>query len=416
MNTQVQSVKNVVVSKGIKVNIPIADFRMLNIPNLHGQLGVAYIKVTEVPEILERYTDVNPRVPSRTKKGSLSGPIVKAIMDTLQNNPQSMAVKNQGIYILVDKMEYTRGGNRSFLSLNLTDKSKHGIVNGGHTYAAIRQALETFEGEDLARLENAYVKLNILQGLPQNMVADIAEGLNKSKQVDDLSLLNLSGSFNMIQNALKGVQGADTIAYFQGDEGSTYISEILVYIEMFNTLRFNETRQPNTLYNKHSLGFKYFIEDLEQNKKHVQSLIGILPDILWLVDSIKLLTPDASKRNRFKFGLAKVDSEKMRAGTAGRKTVLPFINETMDYKIPNGWVYPMLSAFRANLKVTKDGAVSWILPPKDLLPAVIDQLVGVCISEHRENLMKPELTGKKESAYSRCYSKVQLYLAKKGVS
>lgn len=401
-------------ANGTKINFPVSDYRMLGIPGVVGtpQLGICYIKVVDLPNSLERYMEVNPRIPSRSKRGSLNGPIVKAILQTLRDQPEEMCVKNQGIYLLVDSMEYTKGGGRSFISLKLTDKTKHGVVNGGHTYAAIREAVETFEGDELARLNNAYVKLNIIQGLPRSMVPDVAEGLNRSKQVDDLSLLNLQGEFDHLRIVLKDVKGSDEIAYFQGDRGSVYISELLVYLEMFNQNRFDESKHPNTLYNKHSLGAKYFTEDMQSDKHYVTSLLKLLPDILWLVDSIKKMIPEASKHNKFKFGLAKVDSD-ARAGSEGKSTLLPFIGETINYKVPNGWVYPILASFRANIHSTQNGTVRWIVNPKELLPDVINSLVAVCISEHKENLMKPELTGKKESAYSRCYTKVQLALAKR---
>ena len=70
----------------------------------------------------------------------------------------------------------------------------------------------------------------------------------------------------------------------------------------------------------------------------------------------------------------------------------------------------MLAAFRANL--SKDG---WIAPLEKILPDVIDDLVSVCIREHKDNNMRPEFIGKRESAYSQTYMRIQLYLAKKGL-
>jgi hypothetical protein len=398
---------------GLKINVPAQGFSVMDIPGVSGaKIASSYVRISDLPQSLERYMEVNPRVPSRTKRGSLSGPIVKAIMQTLREQPEEMSVKNQGIYILADGIEYTKGARGNWVSMRLIDKQRNGIINGGHTFAAIREALETFEGEELARLQNAFVRVNIIQGLPRQMVADVAEGLNRSKQVDDLSLLNLQGDFDKIRLTLKNVQGASEIAYHQGALGSVYISEVLVYLEMFNQKRYNDLRHPNILYNKHSLGFKYFEQDMETDKHYMNRLVEKLPDLLWLRDSIIAATPEASKRNKFKFGLAKVDSG-ARAGSEGRKTHLPFLDIDIDYKVPNGWIYPMLAAFRANLKPDGSG---WLIDPKVLLPEVIDQLVSVCISEHKENLMKPELTGKKEAAYSRCYDKVQNYLIKKGVA
>jgi hypothetical protein len=77
----------------------------------------------------------------------------------------------------------------------MTDRDRHGIVNGGHTYAAIRDAIET--ADEIARksLSRAYVRLHILQGLAEEKVAEIAEGLNRTK-VDDPSLADLQGHFS----------------------------------------------------------------------------------------------------------------------------------------------------------------------------------------------------------------------------
>lgn len=69
-------------------------------------------------------------------------------------------------------------------------------MNGGHTYAAIRDAIENAEDADLENLARAYVRLHILQGIEDSKVAEIAEGLNRSKQVDDPSLAKLQGFLN----------------------------------------------------------------------------------------------------------------------------------------------------------------------------------------------------------------------------
>jgi hypothetical protein len=82
--------------------------------------------------------------------------------------------------------------------------------------------------------------------------------------------------------------------------------------------------------------------------------------------------------------------------------------------VPNGWLFPMLAAFRANLKRNKkSGELSWRAPLEQILEAVLPDLVAVCVAEHRDNNARPELIGKRESAYAQCYTKVELWLAKK---
>ena len=45
--------------------------------------------------------EVNPRVPSTTKNGVRSGPVIKGILDTLRDYPDDMALKNQGVFLLL---------------------------------------------------------------------------------------------------------------------------------------------------------------------------------------------------------------------------------------------------------------------------------------------------------------------------
>lgn len=45
---------------------------------------------------------------------------------------------------------------------------------------------------------------------------------------------------------------------------------------------------------------------------------------------------------------------------------------------------------------------------------VLPELVAICMNETRDNNARPESIGKKESSYSQMYTKMELYLAKKG--
>lgn len=402
----------------VKLTIPTEEYRSLPIPGVEGnaKLGECFVRVTDIPGALDNYMEVNPRVPNRTSSGILSGPVAKGILSTLRDNPEEMALKNQGIYLLVEEASFRKAnGGIGAVEITLSNIGKHGIVNGGHTYAAIREAVDNAEAEELEDLKNAYVRLHIYQGVNEDYVAQIAEGLNRSKQVDDPSLINLQGHFDVIRKVLKGKPFENAVAYHQGDSGDIYISELLVYLSFFNTERFGDKKQPHQLYRKQAQALKYFEQDINDTASPMKSLINMLPDILKLSDLIRKLTPEAAKHNNFEFGRIKVGSE--RAGNPKHKgTTLPFIGESVDYRVPNGWVYPMLAAFRANISWNKElKSVVWKQPLDKILPEVIDDLVAVCVTEHRDNNMRPELIGNRESAYSQCYDKVQLYLAKKGL-
>lgn len=144
-------------------------------------------------------------------------------------------------------------------------------------------------------------------------------------------------------------------------------------------------------------------------------LVPRLPEILALGDILRKETPPAAKRVGFEFGRLKTGKD--RAGGAKHKnTPLPFIGDKMDYRVPNGWLFPMLAAFRANAKWDPiAGRMDWRVPLEQLLPTVIEDLVRVCVTEHRDNNMRPEMVGKRESAYRQCYDKVLLNLARRGL-
>lgn len=397
-------------------SIPINEYRSLPIPGLEGtKVGDCFVEVTALPDHLDDFMEVNPRVPNRTQKGILSGPVVKGITETLTENPEDMAIKNQGIYLLVQDAEFTRAtGGTGCLKITLADPDRHGIVNGGHTYAAIRDAIENADDVTAKTLKQAYVRLHILQGIEETKVTEIAEGLNRSKQVDDPSIANLQGHFDAIRKVMKGRPGEDAIAYHQGGPGDIYITEILVTLELFNCERSDRKRHPHYLLNRSKSALEFYAKDLVSRPSPAELLVPRLPEILVLSDLIKKETPAAAKRIGSEFGRMKIG--KACAGSQNnRNIILPFLHEQMAHHVPNGWLYPMLAAFRANVDWgIRTSRFAWKVPLEKLVPQVIDDLVRVCVTEHRDNNLPPDKVGKRESTYVQCYDKVQLHLLETG--
>jgi hypothetical protein len=401
--------------------VPADDFRSLPIAGLGGQkVGDCFVKVTDLPDELEHFMEVNPRVPRRNQKNVLTGPVIKGIMETLTENPEDMAIKNQGIYLLAEDVTHTKvAGGAGKLTIKLMDPSRHGIVNGGHTYAAIREAIENADDQELDTISRAYVRLHILQGIPDSKVAEIAEGLNRSKQVDDPSLAHLRGDFDRIKETMHGRPGEKAISYNQGEEGEVYITEILVFLELFNGERFSRRKHPHYLYSRTKSALEFFESDSKAVPSPVDMLISRLPEILVLSDMIRQQTPEAANRIGFQFGRMKEDKKKkIRVGSAPHKKNVPlfFLDQKMSHRVPKGWLYPMLAAFRANVDWDlQKGKFEWKVPLAKLLPKVIDDLVGICVTEHRDNNQAPDKVGKRESNYVQCYDKIQLYLLESGL-
>lgn len=407
-------------SAALSFELRTDEYRSLPIPGMNAKLGECFVCVRELPAELENFMRVNPRVPSRSSKDVLTGPVIKGIKNTLIDEPDDMAIKNQGIYLLADEVEHIKKvGGIGVLKIKLTDPERHGIVNGGHTFAAIRDVVENADEADEASLDRAYVRLHIMQGIDRDRVPEIAEGLNRSKQVDDPSLANLSGLFEDIQAVMKGHPGADQIAYKQGDKGEIYITEVLADLELFNCSRFNQKVHPHRLFGRTKSALEFFEKDLSETPSPVKILIPRLPEILQLADKIMQGTPEAAKKNGFEFGrLALGKGPGKRAGSnSHHNTQLHFISKQMKYRVPRGWLFPMLAAFRANVRWdVQMNRFEWRMPLDKLLEGVLEDLVGVCVIAHRDDNLKPDMVGKRESTYRNCFDKVLLHLLQNQVA
>lgn len=405
----------------LQFSVPTAEYRSQPIPGLAAcKVGDCFVRVTDLPEALDGFLRVNPRVPNRNRQGVLTGPVIKGIQETLTESPEDMAIKNQGIYVLAESADFQKlAGGQGQLTITLRDPERHGIVNGGHTYAAIRDAIEKADANESDIIGRAFVRLHVLQGIDESRVPEIAEGLNRSKQVDDPSLDNLRKLFSGIQAAMHGKPGENAIAYHQGDDGELYIPEVLVYLQLFNCERYTEEKHPYQLYRKPKQAVEHFKSELEKEQQGAPSASALLVphthEILALADKISLSTPTAAKRIGFEFGRMKTDAKKRAGSQKNRNTPLPFIGKTMNYRVPRGWLMPMLAGFRGNVRWNLEGGeFGWHVPPDELLAGVIDDLVRVCVTEHRDNNMRPEWVGNRESSYRQCFDRVLLYLARRG--
>lgn len=408
-------------NRPVEFKITVDDFRAHRVPGLAGaKVGSCFVRANELINHLDldKWLDVNPRVPTRNQKDLLTGHVIRGIRDTLRDAPEEFAIKNQGLYLLVESIgEYERRGTGGKLRLRMSKPDCHGLCNGGHTYAAIREYAENVKSDDEIRsLDESWVRLHIFEGIDSEKVAAMAEGLNRSKQVDDPSLLNLEKKFESIKDALQGKPGADQIAYHQGDSGAYYVTEVIRAIMFFNCDRYDGRRHPSALYRQQKQMIRQFEEDTHKSPSPIGLIVPKIHEILALMDEIAAATPNAAKRLKPSFGFGQMSTGHRKGGPrAGSpehwNTPLYFIDKTMDHKVPNGWLMVMLAAFRANVEWNlDDGEFTWKVPLDELLPDVIDDLVRVCVQEYRDNKAKPDEMARNASVYEQCYDKIELAL------
>lgn len=414
--------------------IPATRYTVQGVPGFEvGELVTCYVRVVDLPQ-LDKWLKVNPRRPQRsTVTGRLSTENSRSLLHTLRHHPEDFALKNIGLFFLVQEISHSH--KRDELTITMSNTSRHGIVNGGHTYAAIRQAVDEYwealeflssdaaDPEDEAtqrlqdeaplRLDEAYVRLHVFSGIPKSKVVTMAQGLNRSLQVDDASLLNLTGAFRGIRKAMRGHAGEGEVAYFQGDSGSMYITDVLHLLELFNCDRWNDETHPHSLYRAKKKLLAIFGEDWRAKPSPVELIIPSTPEILELYDLIREAIPRACKARRFDMRKMKVTRSGGKAGLDEGKTVeLPFTGNEIDVRVPNGWTLPILAAFRAAVSWNLEkGSFKWKTDPKALLERTIKDLVKPCIDGQRAGRL-PQDVGRDPLTYQNCYDQVRMTLMK----
>jgi hypothetical protein len=130
-------------------------------------------------------------------------------------------------------------------------------------------------------------------------------------------------------------------------------------------------------------------------------LISKAPEILRLRDTIEKRALELPV-GRYKAGkTTRIRSE------SNREIQLVFTNETVNGKIPLGWIMPMLAGFRANVEWNKPkGSFSWIMPIDELVDACIEPLVLAIRDVHEQENSRPEYVGRNSIAWRMSYNAV----------
>ena len=406
----------------VEFRIPADDYRALPIPyyglgNGHQpKMATCYVRVEDLPEDLKGWMAVNPRIPTFDKGGDLKGTVAKGIVTTLAEDPEKFVLMNQGIHLIAEKVDFIKeSGGKGLVTVRFTNPEQHGLVNGGHTFRAIRQVAEDPDRPDPW---NAYVRLHIMEmeGANAAIIAQIAEGLNRSLQVDNPSLENLRGTFNEIKQHLAGKSGAEQISYRQGDEGEVDVQQVLTYMSLLNINNFPDRKtHPNTIFGQPKLVLDTFVKDIENSNSGLKRILPRLHEILVLTDWIQKSAAEQPQIARLKVSKAKTQNRVRSERNKNRPAY--FAGGTIGGNVPLGLLYPMVAAFRANISRPEwnEGRLEWLVNPKDLLKATIKEMAQIVRQEYDDNKSKPAEVGRKEAAYRGCYSVIVMELAQRNI-
>lgn len=322
-----------------------SSFRKLDDPFENGKSRkyVFYVKVDDVAEGIPMTT--NPR------DQKLTSNVAKAITDSLTSNDGYFHLKNRGIVVSAQKVNYNNKTGK--VTIYFENTQYHGNIDGGHTYKIVCD----HKGENL----DQYVQFEIMTGV-EDIIENLAEARNTSVQVDEKSMAELAQKFDPIKEALEGMPFYRRIAFRQNqssvdeetgrNEKMIDAREVVAIINMFNVDKFTGSNHPIQAYSSKAKMLSIYLSDVESYRKYV----NIIPDIFDLYDGIEQEFAKAYNEDGGKYGRKKYSGFKDGNVIAKSKFGL----HELQYKIPDGIMYPVVAAFRSLVKFNEStGKYEW---------------------------------------------------------
>lgn len=383
------------------IKFPVVSFRKIVSPydENGARTFMAVVNIKDIPETFEEWRKINVR-DAKTQSS-----VSRSIRGTLKDDPSSFFFRNRGMTVIVEKAEFDN--QKNVLELEMMDSRKNGLLDGGHTYSVIQEYLAGLSEEELSDF-NAFVKIEIIEGVSdEELITNIVEARNTSTQVKEQSLEELRKSYEAIHAILDDKPYGKRIAYKEyelGENGNPKdvdIKEILSYLICFDVDSFSDGKHPIKAYSTKASVIDHF----KTNKENMGKFIPLLPQILELRDYIYLNLPEAYNGGGGKFGgLKGVIWTENKARM--EKEHLLFLDRESEYRIPSGFIYPILASFR-NLVRIKDGRCEWKADPISFFEGLKEEL-STTVGKQAIEFKNPNKLGKDEATWKMCYQAVEL--------
>ena len=270
--------------------------------------------------------------------------------------------KNSGITLLADRVTKKSEKNNMETWSVQYDKVEEGILNGGHTYKVIQGVIA--DGELIS--DQQYVKIEVLTGVPQDRIVEIAEGLNTALKVADKDFENAREHYSDIQDLLKNEDYADQIAYESTDEGDIDIEFIIQLMFMMNIDDYPnlDDRHPVQGYSSKASVNRSFNEDQSKNNgRKYKKQLSILKDMLVLFNIIECGAPTSGG---YVDHVSKQLENSLPVVSSKKPKKFHFIDYEHTNHLHKAFAYPIFASFRRFIRENDQGVYEWICDFDDI--------------------------------------------------
>jgi hypothetical protein len=309
--------------------------------------------VQDMPQGLPK--GANPRTQDDIDRG-----IYRDVKRSLLNEdctPNTFHLKNKGITIIAEEVAKRDDDETLIVSFSSVDQ---GIVDGAHTYELIvrnQDAVSEVNTNSETPIRQ-FVKVEVLTGLSDGLVVEIAGGLNTAVQVQRMSLAELGDKFDWIKEELKGSGYESYIAFRQNEPKEYDVRDIIRLLDLFNVYEFpnDGATYPTRAYTSKETVLKHYLDEKGQFAEHYKRLRPILKDVLVLYDTVSAEARTLHNKAGGRGGGLKF----VETSPKDKPFKFHFINEEREHRLVGGALLPMLGAFRAAvLRDPTDGTVTW---------------------------------------------------------
>ena len=399
--------------------IPVSAKYVRNLSDPHNEelsIHHAYVKVRDFPNG-EIPDDVNPR-----SHEDLSGRIKEAIETSLKTFPDWFHVLNRGLLVIADKAWYD---NRTqTLHIVISSKEEGGLADGATTDRVIRDVKRAISAADFAKLteqeipphlKDAYVHVEVISGGIGDMLVPLTRARNTSRQVAEFAIENLGGGFDWLKEVIEESKFHGRVRFRENDPQQVDVRTVLGLLTLFHP-KWNELKkEPVIAYTSKGSVISYYQD--EEWRPGFELLRPVVVDILDLYDHIHVKFPKQYERYK------KSHDKGSRLG--GRKEVryndkqpfkLPLTGRETPIFISDGWLYPLLGAFRMLVEFPKTsrGAVKWLADtdPKSFYDSHGWEFVADVCEQSEALGSNPNATGKSRPLWNNLRTKMELHRMK----
>lgn len=383
-------------NKELTLTFKVQSFRRIPNPYLKSEDGEKnaemYVVICDVKDIPDNFPmETNPREQKMTTN------VAKRIKESLLNTGElDFYLLNRGILLSAKNVFYSNYSNE--VTISFEDREVHGDVDGGHTYKTILQYRSQLDpGQQ-------YVKIEILTGV-EGIFQGLAAARNTSVQVQDKSIAELEDRFDIIKNALANESYMPRVFFKENDSGDIDVADLLALLNMFNIDRYSGMASfPINSYGSKKKCIDLYIADHkrygESEENPYVKMVSIMPDIFRLYDAIEV---GMDRFYRCKNPSGKYGATKgVQTSKPGQAFQSKFFTNDMRVSSPNGFIYPILGAFRA-LVEEQDGKYAWKQNPFAILEKVGADLVDSVVSMSRSLGNNPQSVGKDMNIWKTLY-------------